>query len=148
VFESHIVISIAGQFIATFAGLIYVLKMAERYMKVDVVIDDAAEFVPNLVNTVIFLYGCWINTLNFLVNYQGEPFMKPLGRNSMIAKIIAVNMGAVVAAILELPDMAYYMELIEFPSESFKYELLAVFVSVAVVNYGLEKALNHIKYRR
>ena len=40
--------------------------------------DEDADFQPNLVNSLIYLYGNWINTLNVFVNYQGEPFMERL----------------------------------------------------------------------
>jgi cation-transporting ATPase 13A1 len=40
VFETHIVLSILGQFATTFFGLIYSLQMAERYMKIEIQEDD------------------------------------------------------------------------------------------------------------
>lgn len=46
-------------------------------MKIEETPEDA-DFAPNLVNTLIYLYGTWINTLNVYVNYQGEPFMERL----------------------------------------------------------------------
>ena len=108
--------------------------------------EEESEFQPNLVNTLIYLYGNWINTLNVFVNYQGEPFMERIQNNTILYKAILVNFAIVIAAVLELPDMDYYLELVAFPSEAFKYEFLAVLVAVFSLNLGIEKILSHLKY--
>jgi hypothetical protein len=81
------------------------------------------------------------------VNYQGEPFMEALSHTSTIGKIMIINFVVVIAAILEMADMDYYLELVKFPNEEFKYELLAVFLGVLGVNYAIETILRKIKYR-
>jgi len=85
--------------------------MGTRYMKIEETPEDS-EFQPNLVNTLIYLYGNWINTLNVLVNYQGEPFMESLQNNRILWKAILLNFGIVIAAVLEVPDMDYFLELV------------------------------------
>lgn len=129
----------------TFLGLLYIVDMGKRYMKIEEP-EENAEFAPNLVNTLIYLYGTWINTLNVFVNYQGLPFMERLQSNTILWRSLLGSFGLVIAAIFEFPDVDYYLELVPWPSDAFKYEFLAVLVVVFILNTALERILQAIKY--
>ena len=113
VFEPQIIISVFGQFIVQLVGLVSVSNICRMY-SVDVLPVDQ-EFKPCLLNSALFIYTSWIGAVNFLVNYQGEPFMKPLKENTWLLKGLKWFMLALLGMVFELVPVGDFLEIVPFP---------------------------------
>lgn len=78
--------------------------------------DIDAEFTPNILNSMVFIYTFFMQTVNIIVNYQGEPWMESFYRNRTLMKIsgaiVLVNFAAIIQ--LEGVEVEYWLELVEF----------------------------------
>lgn len=113
VFERQIICSVFGQFLVQLIGLLCVNFICKLHS--DEVLPVDQEFKPCLLNSCLFLYTSWIGLINFLVNYQGEPFMKPIQENTALIKCLKVFMGAIVLCILEVMPFGEMIEIVPFP---------------------------------
>lgn len=119
VFEGHIIISVFSQFIVQLIGLISVNYLCNLYSNDILPVDQ--EFKPCLLNSCLYLYTSWIGYVNFLVNYQGEPFMKPIQENTGLIKCLTIFMGLVLTTLMELTPFGEMIEIVPFPSMQVNY---------------------------
>lgn len=119
VFEAHIIVSVFGQFLVQLIGLISLSYVCSIY-SVDVLPVDQ-EFKPCLLNSSLFIYTSWIAAVNFLVNYQGEPFMKPLSHNTGLHKSLKWFMSGLILMVFELLPIGDSLEIVPFPGLTVKY---------------------------
>jgi cation-transporting ATPase 13A1 len=115
IFQPAIMLSIFLQFLTHLAALILVVNMAQPFLirGEDWVPDK--EFKPDVLNTSVYLLNFWINVVNFLVNYQGEPFMVPLRENRKLYKFSTIALGVIVLGVFGAFDLDYYLELVQLP---------------------------------
>jgi len=146
IFQPAIMLSIFLQFITHLTALIFVVNMCQPYLirSEDWVPDK--EFKPDVLNTSVYLLNFWINVVNFLVNYQGEPFMVPLRQNRKLYKFSCIALGVIVLGVFGAFDVDYYLELVQLPdtvvrTSQFQVTLLGVMVSDFAVSYGIEWVL-------
>jgi hypothetical protein len=74
--------------------------------------------------------------------------MQPLKQNRFLYRTLIINFSVITVAVLEIiPDVAYMLELVPFPSLEFQVELMSVFLIVFALCYVIEKSLTKIRYR-
>ena len=119
VFESHIIVSVFTQFLVQLLGLVSVNYVCKLYSNDILPVDQ--EFKPCLLNSCLYLYTSWIGFVNFLVNYQGEPFMKPIEENTGLLKCLKVFMGLTLTTLMELTPFGEMIEIVPFPSMQVRF---------------------------
>ncbi|CAG9322754.1 ATP13A1 [Blepharisma stoltei] len=147
VFEPHIIISVFGQFAVQLIGLLYVNYITKPFVLKDDDFNPDSDFKPNILSSAIFLYTSWINAANFLVNYQGEPFMKKLQENAGLFKSLKVYFVVILAAALQVDPLPEILELFPFPSIEYSFQLAGVLVVNLGLCLGIEKTCNYFRYR-
>jgi cation-transporting ATPase 13A1 len=119
VFEAHIIVSVFSQFLVQIAGLLGVNFVCKLYS--DDVLPVDQEFKPCLLNSCLYLYTSWIGFVNFLVNYQGEPFMKPIQDNQGLLKCLKIFMGLTLTTLMEITPFGEMIEIVPFPGVQVRF---------------------------
>ncbi len=89
---------------------------------VDVLFDG--KFVPNVINTSIYLVSSVMTLSTFLANYIGRPFMQPLRSNTPLFRAICGGLLALFVLAAEIfPDVNAWMELHPLPDENYRFNL-------------------------
>jgi len=145
IFTLHAIISIIGQAICNLGCLYFIMLLTEYYDPISAnavkSLDDP--FAPSLINTVIFIFSALNQTINFAVNYQGEPFMKNLTTNKWLLRLIIGVVGVSLAVIFDLSmELNEALELIPLPSDLY-YKL--TFVGLLGANFCISYLLENWK---
>merc|ERR550532_3520965 len=90
-------------------------------------------FLPNLMNTVVFLVETAQTVAILFVNYKGQPWMKGVVENRALFLSVFVVAGSVAAAAWELsPELNALIHLSPFPSDEFRWGIMAL-VAITLV---------------
>jgi len=131
IFCPYIILTILAQFfvhLAVFIGSVWLVDNVDMSARVlqSAEVDDEA-FKPTLLNSVIFLAYTMMTVTTFAVNYQGEPFMTPLRSNAVLRNgLIALTVIISVISLEAFPEFNSLMEIVPFPSTSFRITLIAL----------------------
>lgn len=143
IFTVSSVISIIGQSITHLFSLYFILLLTSQYDAIKELeslksLDDP--FEPTLINTVMFIFSVVIQTTNFVVNYQGEPFMKSIFQNKWLIRLSGLIIGLTVVVIFDLsPDLANSLELIQLPEDTvYRLYFLGILVGDFVICFVFE----------
>lgn len=131
-----------------FGGLMFVVKLASPYVVRGENWSPDTEFKPDVLNTSVFFYHAWVDAVNFLVNYQGVPFMEPFSQNKSLKKTMQVFMVGFFAALLHIEPLPYFLELAEFPDDGYTMKMIAILLMDLGVCYSIEKTAQYIRYGR
>merc|ERR1711874_839489 len=84
-------------------------------------------FLPNLMNTVVFLVETAQTVAILFVNYKGQPWMKGVLENRALFLSLFVVAGSVAAAAWELsPGLNGLIHLSPFPNDNFRWGIMAL----------------------
>lgn len=87
----------------------------------------SAPFLPNLMNTVIFLVETSQIIAILLVNYKGRPWMLGVTENHALALSLFVTIGGLVTCAWGVsPELNRLIHLEEFPDDNFRYQVIAL----------------------
>lgn len=90
-------------------------------------------FLPNLMNTVVFLVETAQTVAILFVNYKGQPWMKGVTENRALFLSVFVVAGSVAAAAWEFsPELNGFIHLSPFPDDHFRWGVMAL-VGVTLV---------------
>ena len=88
------------------------------------------KFSPTLINSIMFLFQLLNQTITFIVNYQGEPFMENLSTNGAMRKMIWGILAFSTIIIFDLfPQLNENLELIPLP-EDIGYKITLILIMV------------------
>lgn len=91
-----------------------------------------APFLPNLLNTTVFLVETSQMISVFFANYKGRPWMKGMLENHALFLSVFMCVGGVVVASWEMvPQLNELIQLAPFPDDVFRYKV--VFLVVATI---------------
>ena len=80
--------------------------------------EKDAEFVPNIINSTVYLICMGLQVSTFAVNYKGHPFMESLRENRLLMYSILASSGVVLCLALNLvPDIQSAFQIIDFPDD-------------------------------
>jgi cation-transporting ATPase 13A1 len=80
--------------------------------------EKKAEFVPDIINSTIYLICMSLQVSTFAVNYKGHPFMESLTENRLLLYSILASSGVVLSLTLNLiPDLQDAFQIIDFPDD-------------------------------
>lgn len=135
-------ISIIGQAITHLASLFIIIQLTEQFDPINIntvkSLDDP--FSPTLMNSIIFIYSALNQTINFVVNYQGEPFMQNMSQNKWLVRMtlgICVLSGIVIFDLH--PQLNEALELLPLPDDlTYKFSFIGVMLVDFIICYFLE----------
>eukprot|EP01032_Pedospumella_encystans_P012911 gene12911-14901_t len=89
-----------------------------------------APFLPNLLNTVVFLVETSQMISVFFANYKGRPWMKGMLENHpLFLSVFACIGGVIVAAWEFVPQLNEMIQLAPFPDDYFRYKVVVLVAS-------------------
>lgn len=89
-----------------------------------------APFLPNLLNSVVFLVETSQMISVFFVNYKGRPWMKGMVENHPLFLSVFICIGGVAIAAWELfPQLNELIQLAPFPDDLFRYKVVILVIS-------------------
>lgn len=116
---------VAVQFVTHITGLIFLTQLSMKYTPATDLVKPDGTFKPSMLNTVIMIYLSYVDATNFFINYDGEPFMEPLWKSSVLPKVLVLHMvGLVVAALDISPDLRWLLELHALPEDFPNYAVI------------------------
>lgn len=143
IFSISSIISIIGQALTHLCSLFLILQLTHQYDAIKELeslksLDDP--FEPTLINTVMFIFSIVNQTINFVVNYQGEPFMQSLFQNKWLVRLSGLIIGLTAIVIFDLsPELASSLELIQLPEDTvYRLSFLGILVVDFIVCYLFE----------
>jgi cation-transporting ATPase 13A1 len=94
-------------------------------LNLDLAPDEVEEFVPNIVNSTVYIIAVALQVATVAVNYKGHPFMESLRENRLLTYAIMFSTTIVICLTLGIvPDLLTTFEIIDFEPD----------VSIAIVN--------------
>jgi cation-transporting ATPase 13A1 len=142
IFSIPSIISILGQAITHLASLYIIIQMTEVYdpLNINLVKSLDDPFSPTLMNSIIFVYSALNQTINFVVNYQGEPFMKNMSENKWMMRLswgIVILSGIVIFDLH--PQLNESLEILPLPDDmTYKLGFVGIMAADFVICYLLE----------
>ena len=89
-----------------------------------------APFLPNLLNTTVFLVETSQMISVFFANYKGRPWMKGMLENHALFLSVFLCIGGVVVASWEMvPQLNELIQLAPFPDDVFRYKVVLLVVA-------------------
>ena len=143
------IISIIGQFIIHLISFTLILYLTKRMEPLFIKKENLeSQFVPNLNNTLLFLFQNFNQIIIFIVNYKGEPFMENISENVFMRRLIYVIFGFGFIVIFDVfPQLNEDLELIQLPKDiNYKVMLILIMLFNFVFCYILEKWRNIFGY--
>ena len=135
--------SIFGQFCVHLFSMNLIIYYTEKvdpfFIKQEKSFDE--KFYPNLINSIMFLFQFFSQIIIFIVNYQGDPFMENLWKNSLMLRLIFAIVVFIFVIIFNLyPQLNEDLELVELPEDiNYKISLIIIMLFNFVICYILEK---------
>ena len=146
IFTWAAIISIIGQAIVDLGAMILILYLTERIDPLSIGQEKSLDekFSPTLINSIMFLFQMLNQTITFIVNYQGEPFMENLSTNGAMRKLIMAILAFSAVFIFDLyPQLNENLELVPLPDDSgYRMTLIFIMVMNFILCYLLEKWKN------
>ena len=143
IFTWAAIISIIGQAIVDLGAMILILYITERIDPLSIGQEKSLDekFSPTLINSIMFLFQMLNQTITFVVNYQGEPFMENLSKNGAMKKLIIGIIAFSSIFIFDLyPQLNENLELVPLPDDTtYRMTLIIIIVLNFVLCYLLEK---------
>ncbi|RYG68159.1 hypothetical protein EON64_05810 [archaeon] len=92
-----------------------------------------APFLPNLLNSVVFLVETSQMISVFFTNYKGRPWMKGMMENHpLFLSVFACIAGVTVVAWEFVPQLNELIQIAPFPDDSFRYKVLFLVISTII----------------
>lgn len=127
IFNLYTITTILLQFAVHFISLVYLTQEATALapprdgkvkLNVDLAPDEKEVFVPNIINSTVYIICLALQVSTFAVNYRGHPFMESLRENRLLMYSIMASVFVVICLTLGIPsDILTTFEIIEFPED-------------------------------
>ncbi|XP_055636945.1 endoplasmic reticulum transmembrane helix translocase [Toxorhynchites rutilus septentrionalis] len=148
IFNLYSVTTILAQFAVHFSALIYLVNEAKLRsppsegkikLNLDMEPDEKEEFVPNIVNSTVYIISVAMQIATVAVNYKGHPFMESMRENKLLSYAILTSSTIVLCLALGIvPDLLTTFEVIDFESD-FRKILVGVLIADMVLAYLVDR---------
>jgi cation-transporting ATPase 13A1 len=142
IFSISSIISIIGQAVTHLSSLYLILYLTEQYDPININYSKSLDepFAPTLMNSIIFIYQALNQMINFVVNYQGEPFMRNLSENKWMTRLSAMVVILSVIVVFDLhPQLNESLEILPFPDDmTYKISFVVIMIVDFLICYLLE----------
>ena len=143
IFNLTNIISIIGQILVNITSMNLLLYFSEKVDPFLIGQEKSLDgkFRPNLNNTIIYIFQILNQVIIFIANYQGEPFMENINKNSSMVKLIALILAIGSVYIFDLyPQVNDDFEIVALPEDYyFKLYIILIFSFNFGFCYVLEK---------
>lgn len=143
-FHISFITTVTFQFLLHFATLYYLINLSEPFIERGEDTKPDTDFAPNLKNSVVFIYSLVNVVTTFMVNYEGEPMMQSLSKNTKLKKVIAGLYFIAVLCILDVEMIREYFELVPFPNEDFQMRVIVVLALDSALCLGVAKLIKRL----
>lgn len=127
IFNVYTLSTILLQFAVHFTALVYLMVEAQARspvrdtpvrLNIDMVAGEKEEFVPNIINSSVYIICMALQVSTFAVNHKGHPFMESLRENKFLLYAILTSSSVVVLLATGLStDLNEMFQIIEFPAD-------------------------------
>jgi len=152
ILEPYFIFSVAGQVIVQLWVMDYLVREIglKHSSEDEIKLLDHEDFKPTLINTVVFLHNIVGQTIIFLFNYGGKPFMESLSDNKKYLKILLIALGSsLLLAFNIIDDFNHSMDLtFGGISQDVINDMGTKLVLMVVISYVYEKLLKFLKFRK
>ncbi|KAL9707030.1 hypothetical protein quinque_010548 [Culex quinquefasciatus] len=153
IFNLYSVTTILAQFAVHFTALIYLVHEAELRsppkegkvkLNLDLGPDEKEEFVPNIVNSTVYIISVAMQIATVAVNYKGHPFMESMRENRLLSYAIFTSSTIVLCLALGIvPDLLATFEVIDFEPD-FRKILVGVLVADMLLAYLVDRVCSFL----
>ena len=99
-----------------------------------------APFMPNLLNSTVFLVETSQMIAVFFCNYKGRPWMKGMLENHpLFLSVFACIAGVVVASWEMVPQLNEIIQLAPFPDDTYRFKVVALVVSTIFGTFAWDR---------
>jgi cation-transporting ATPase 13A1 len=99
-----------------------------------------APFMPNLLNTTVFLVETGMTISVFFANYKGRPWMKGMMDNHPLFLSVFACIGACVVAAWELvPQLNELIQLTPFPSDEYRMRVVMLVLAAILGTFAWDR---------
>mmetsp|Transcript_272 Transcript_272/g.664 ORF Transcript_272/g.664 Transcript_272/m.664 type:complete len:1324 (+) Transcript_272:50-4021(+) len=147
-FSPALFLSLFGQFIIHLTCMIIAVQKAKSYMDPNFKQEMHGKFSANLINTTVFFIETMQQVSVLMVNYKGRPFQPGLDENKPLLHSLGMScIGLFVLAYELIPPLNSILELVKFPSDSFRWSMITI-LAFDVVGALLWDRLMHAIFAR
>ncbi|XP_058818679.1 endoplasmic reticulum transmembrane helix translocase [Topomyia yanbarensis] len=153
IFNLYSVTTILAQFAVHFTALVYLVQEANARsppregkikLSLDLAPDEKEEFVPNIVNSTVYIISVTMQIATVAVNYKGHPFMESMRENRLLSYAILTSSTIVLCLALGLiPDLLTTFEVIDFEPD-FRKILVGVLVADMILAYLVDRVCSFL----
>lgn len=153
IFNLYSVTTILGQFAVHFTALVYLVheaglrsppKEGKVKLNLDLGPDEKDEFVPNIVNSTVYIISVAMQIATVAVNYKGHPFMESMRENRLLSYAIFTSSTIVLCLALGIvPDLLATFEVIDFEPD-FRKILVGVLVADMLLAYLVDRVCSFL----
>lgn len=142
IFHPSAFISLLGQFAVHFCVMMLAVKGAKEHLAPDYDANLDGEFVPGILNSVVFLVSNVQQVTVFVVNLQGRPFMTGLTENRpLLWSLLATFILTFMFASESLPGLNKYFQLVPFPNDDFRNYILLLLGADVCLTFLVDRLL-------
>ena len=140
-------ISIFGQILVNLTSINLLLYFSEKVDPFLIIGQETSldeKFTPNLNNSIIYMFYILNQVIIFVANYQGEPFMENVYKNSSMMKLILGILSIGCIYIFDLyPQVNDDFEMVALPEDCYyKLTIILILIFNFCSCYVLEKWKN------
>ena len=147
-FSPALFLSLFGQFAIHLTCMIIAVQGAKSYMDPNFKQEMHGKFSANLINTTVFFIETMQQVSVLMVNYKGRPFQPGLDENKPLLHSLGMScIGLFVLAYEIIPPLNNILELVKFPSDSFRWTMITI-LAFDVVGALLWDRLMHAIFAR
>ena len=113
-------------------------------------VEMDGHFVPNVMNTAMFLVSTAQQACTFAVNYSGRPFLPSLFEHKRMLMLTVALLGGVIAcATGAVPELNDYLQLVVLPTDELRSGVVAVVLIDVTLCFAFEwwtrHAMGHVR---
>eukprot|EP01134_Creolimax_fragrantissima_P007219 CFRG7219T1 len=127
VFSFYLISTVVTQFVVHVTTLVIVVGAAKTADTTSAINSPDDDFHPTMVNSVVFCFTLYTIAMNFLVNYEGQPFMIPLKNNKRLLFSICGILGLVLLLATDTLIDSIAFDVLPFPIELQQLVLCTLF---------------------
>ena len=139
--------SVAVQLIVHIGCLVFLTLLSLEYTPPEDLEFPDGSFKPSMLNTVVMIFLSFVDATNFLINYEGEPFMTNLWSGNILPKVLVIHMSVLVVAALDISaDVRSWLQLHELPEDFPGYLVIGTMVLDFAICYITQAAIHYKLY--
>ncbi|XP_017761038.1 PREDICTED: manganese-transporting ATPase 13A1 isoform X2 [Eufriesea mexicana] len=160
IFNIYTIATVLLQFAVHFLSLVYLVKeatilspgrneklaailapsnLSNKSMDLDTNFNNDETFIPDLLNSTVYIIAMAIQISTFAINYRGQPFMESLLQNKSLLYSLLGNAAIILGlACGFFPKLATHFKIVDFPSD-FRSLLVQVLIADFVLAYVVDR---------